>query len=111
MGEGLMSQTGKLKVWDIWEKQSTVIRINICDAMPQLLPAGGSGEPTGASLTQAWLPSSRNTIVVAAWVVFATTGVFVFRDVVPPSNNSISSSIHLYTTSFFSFVHARANFS
>lgn len=29
VGEGLMSQTGKLKVWDICEKWSGVIRINI----------------------------------------------------------------------------------
>lgn len=66
--EGQMSQTGKLKVWVICEKRSGCQDKHLrCNA--SLLPAGGSREPTGVPLTEAWVASSGNAIVVAAWVV------------------------------------------
>lgn len=62
--DGLLSQTGKLKVWVTGEKQLGYQDKHLrCNA--GLLPAGGSGEPTGALLTEAWVAIRGDAIVAA----------------------------------------------
>lgn len=47
-----------------------------CNTLP--LPASGSREPTGASLTEAWVASRDNAVVVAAWVVLVLQLILEF---------------------------------
>lgn len=67
-GGGARIPTGKVKMWtfetsDLGSQDKHLRRNTL------LLPAGGSREPAGASLTEAWLVVSICANTVAAWVV------------------------------------------
>lgn len=74
-----MLQPGKTTVWEICDKgaglsnQDKHLRCNA-----SLSPAGGTGEPTGAALMEAWVASSSNANTVAAWVVIVLQLRFYF---------------------------------